>query len=65
MTNLDEVREDAAQAFPIDEEVMTSKKNSYGGAPISATHGFTSPAAVMSARPAKYSRSNNDHYFNY
>ena len=65
MTNLDEVREDATQAFPIDEEVMTSKKNSYGGAPISATHGFTSPAAVMSARPAKYSRSNNDHYFNY
>merc|ERR1712061_774074 len=26
MTNLDEVREDAGQAFPIDEEVMTSKK---------------------------------------
>ena len=65
--NLDSVREDAGQAYPIEgmDEVMASKKNSYSGAPTSATHGFTSPGAVMSARPAKYSRSNDYDYYKY
>merc|ERR1711902_203320 len=63
--NLDSVREDVGQAYPIEgmDEVMASKKNSYSGAPTSATHGFTSPGAVMSARPAKYSRSNDYDYY--
>merc|ERR1712020_150151 len=60
--NLEQVQEDATQAFQIDEVIPASKKDSFGSAPVSATHGFVSPAAVMSARPAKYSRSNDYDY---
>ena len=60
--NLEQIQEDATQAFQIDEVIPASKKDSFGSAPVSATHGFVSPAAVMSARPAKYSRSNDYDY---
>merc|ERR1711997_1444503 len=61
--DLEQVKEDAEQAYPINMEQhefrkKTSSSNVFSSAASPAR--IIAPSVVMSARPVKYSRSNND-----
>lgn len=62
-----EINQESGQAYAMDmREESSSRKNS---AAIFSTPAqpakIISPSAVMSARPVKYSRTNNDNFYNY
>ena len=61
------VAEDSAQAYSVNIDEMESRKSSQSSVFSSAASPakILSPSAVMSARPVKYSRTNNDNYYNY
>merc|ERR1711936_661674 len=65
--DLEQVKEDAGQAYPVNMEHhevrQKSSSNVFSSAASPAK--IIAPSVVMSARPVKYSRSNNDNYYNY
>merc|ERR1711899_48778 len=65
--DLEQVKEDAGQAYSVNMEQHEirpkSSSNVYSSAASPAK--IIAPSVVMSARPVKYSRANNDNYYNY
>merc|ERR1712156_783043 len=65
--DLEQVKEDAGQAYSVNMEQHEirpkSSSNVYSSAASPAK--IIAPSVVMSTRPVKYSRANNDNYYNY
>merc|ERR1712170_110782 len=65
--DLEQVKEDAGQAYSVNMEQHEirpkASSNVYSSAASPAK--IIAPSVVMSARPVKYSRANNDNYYNY
>merc|ERR1712129_550840 len=65
--DLEQVKEDAGTAYPVNMEQheirQKSSSNVFSSAASPAK--IIAPSVVMSARPVKFSRTNNDNYYNY
>merc|ERR1711982_83401 len=65
--DLEQVKEDSGQAYPInlDHHEVRQKSSSSVFSSAAAPAKIIAPSVVMSARPVKYSRTNNDNFYNY
>merc|ERR1712083_461029 len=66
--DLEQVKEDSGQAYPVNLEnphEIRQKSSSSVFSSAASPAKIIAPSVVMSARPAKYSRTNNDNYYNY
>merc|ERR1712083_555009 len=66
--DLEQVKEDAGQAYPaypVEQHEIRQKSSSNVFSSAASPAKIIAPSVVMSARPVKYSRTNNDNYYNY